>query len=135
MSVVAISQESVAKSGVVSIHDINRLAPGVQINFAGCCTQPSIRGITTLTTGVGFENNIAIYVDGFYAPDNLSINGDMANLAGIEILKGPQGALWGRNATGGAILMSTKAPSDVLAGKLEVGFARYNESTVHQPIS
>ncbi|MEY4161059.1 MAG: hypothetical protein RLZZ136_1680 [Pseudomonadota bacterium] len=135
MSVVAISQESVAKSGVVSIHDINRLAPGVQINFAGCCTQPSIRGITTLTTGVGFENNIAIYVDGFYAPDNLSINGDMANLAGIEILKGPQGALWGRNATGGAILMSTKAPSDVLAGKLEVGFARYNESTVSGSLS
>ncbi|MBV1686138.1 TonB-dependent receptor [Novosphingobium sp. G106] len=127
MSIVAISEESVAKSGVVSVHDLNRLAPGVQINFAGCCTQPAIRGITTLTTGVGFENNVAIYVDGFYVPDNLSINGDISNLASIEILKGPQGTLWGRNATGGAILMNTKAPSDVLTGKFEAGYARYDE--------
>lgn len=109
MSIVAISPEAVEKSGVVSVHDLNRLAPGVQINFAGCCTQPAIRGITTLTTGVGFENNVAIYVDGFYVPDNLSINGDISNLASIEILKGPQGTLWGRNATGGAILMNTKS--------------------------
>lgn len=135
MSVVAISEESVQKSGVVSVHDINRLAPGVQINFAGCCTQPAIRGITTLTTGIGFENNVAIYVDGFYAPDNLSINGDMGNLSSIEILKGPQGTLWGRNATGGAILMNTKSPSDVMTGKIEAGFARYNETTVSGYVS
>lgn len=135
MSIVAVTEETVQKSGAVSVHDINRLAPGVQINFAGCCTQPAIRGITTLTTGVGFENNVAIYVDGFYAPDNLSINGDMGNLSSIEILKGPQGTLWGRNATGGAILMNSKSPSDVLTGKIEAGFARYHEVSVNGYIS
>lgn len=130
MAVVAVSSEAVEKSGVVSVHDINKLAPGVQINYAGCCTQPAIRGVSTLTTGVGFENNVAIYIDGFYAPDNLSINGDLANLDSIEVLKGPQGTLWGRNATGGAILMNTKRPSDVFTGKLEVGYASFDELTL-----
>ena len=129
MSVVAVSSDTVEKAGVVSVHDINRIAPGVQINFAGCCTQPAVRGISSLTTGIGFENNVAIYVDGFYAPDNLSINGDVSNLANIEVLKGPQGTLWGRNATGGAILMNTKRPSDTLTGSFQIGYASFNEVT------
>lgn len=127
MSVVAITPDTIEKSGVVSIHDLNRLAPGVQINFAGCCTQPAIRGISTLTTGIGFENNVAIYVDGFYSPDNITVNGDLANIQSIEVLKGPQGALWGRNATGGAILFNTKAPSDVLTGNFQIGYGRYED--------
>ena len=127
MSVAAVSAEAVAKSGAISVHDINRLAPGIQINFAGISSQPAIRGITTLTTGIGYENNVAIYIDGIYAPDNLSINGDLGGLAGIEVLKGPQGTLWGRNATGGAILMNSKAPSSVLTGKFELGVARFGE--------
>lgn len=135
MSVVAIAPDAVEKAGVVSIMDINKLAPGVNINFAGCCSQPSIRGISALTTGVGFENNVAIYVDGFYAPDNVSINGDMANLESIEVLKGPQGALWGRNATGGAILMNTRAPSDHFTGKVEAGYASFDELTLSGYVS
>ncbi|RYE70563.1 MAG: TonB-dependent receptor [Rhizobiaceae bacterium] len=127
MSVVAISPDTIEKAGVVSVHDLNRLAPGVQINFAGCCTQPAIRGISTLTTGIGFENNVAIYVDGFYSPDNITVNGDLANIQSIEVLKGPQGTLWGRNATGGAILFNTKAPSDVLTGNFQAGYGRYDD--------
>lgn len=130
MSVVAISPDTIEKSGVVSVHDLNRLAPGVQINFAGCCTQPAIRGISTLTTGIGFENNVAIYVDGFYSPDNVTVNGDLANIQSIEVLKGPQGTLWGRNATGGAILINTKAPSDVLTGSVQASYSRYDDRSI-----
>lgn len=127
MSVIAITPDTIEKSGIVSIHDLNRLTPGVQINFAGCCTQPAIRGVSTLTTGIGFENNVAIYVDGFYSPDNISVNSDLANIRSVEVLKGPQGTLWGRNATGGAILINTKAPSDVFTGSVQAGYARYDD--------
>ena len=135
MAVVAVSNETIEKTGVVSIQDINKLAPGVSFNFAGCCSQPSVRGISNLTTGIGYENNVAIYVDGFYAPDNISINGDLASLESVEILKGPQGALWGRNATGGAILMNTRKPSDFFTGKAEAGYASYNELTLSGYVS
>jgi iron complex outermembrane receptor protein len=135
MSVSAVTPATIEKSGVTSIHDLNQIVSGAQINFAGCCTQPAIRGVSTLTTGVGFENNVAIYVDGFYSPDNLTINGDLANLSSLEVLKGPQGTLWGRNATGGAILINTKAPSKVLTGQIEAGYGRYNERTLSGYIS
>jgi iron complex outermembrane receptor protein len=105
------------------------------VNFAGCCTQPAIRGISTLTTGPGFENNVAVYVDGFYTPDNITVNGDLANISSIEVLKGPQGTLWGRNATGGAILINTLAPSKTLTGKLQASYGRYDDKSLTGYIS
>lgn len=127
MSVVAVSGATIEKAGVRSILDLGAVAPGVQVNFAGAATQPSIRGITSLTNAVGYENNVAIYVDGFYSPDMLSINSDLGNVSSIEVLKGPQGALYGRNATGGAILINTLKPSDVLTGRFEASYATFND--------
>lgn len=135
MSVAVVSSATIQKSGVQSIHDLNQLVVGASVSFAGCCSQPSIRGISTLTTGVGFENNIATYVDGFYVPDNISVNGDLANISSIEVLKGPQGALWGRNATGGAILINTLAPSRTWTGNFEAGYGKYDEVTTKAYLS
>jgi iron complex outermembrane receptor protein len=135
MAVSAVSPAAIERAGITSIHDLGQLVPGAQINFAGGFTQPTIRGITTLTTGVGFENNVAIYIDGFYSPDNVTVNGDLANISGIEVLKGPQGTLWGRNATGGAILINTKAPSKVLTGSLQASYGRYNDVSVSGYVS
>jgi iron complex outermembrane receptor protein len=130
MSVASLTSESLEKANITNIHEIGRITPGVQINFGGSYTQPAIRGVTTLTTGVGTENNIATYVDGFYVSDNASINSDLANLAGLQVLKGPQGALYGRNATGGAILVTTLAPTKVWSGKIEGSYARFDEKKV-----
>jgi iron complex outermembrane recepter protein len=135
MSVSVVSAATVQRSGVESIHELNQIVAGASVSFAGCCSQPAIRGVSTLTTGVGFENNVAIYVDGFYVPDNLSVNGDLANISEIEVLKGPQGALWGRNATGGAILINTLDPSKTLTGDLEAGYGDFNEITTKAYLS
>jgi iron complex outermembrane receptor protein len=126
MSVTVVTPESLAASGVTSIHDISQVASGVQVNWAGAFTQPAIRGVTSLTNGYG-ENNVAIYVDGFYDSSTVAINQDLANIASIQVLKGPQGALYGRNATGGAILINTLEPSDITTGSAEVTYARFND--------
>lgn len=135
MSITAISTDRIEQAGVTSIHDLDRLVPGVKVTFNGFATQPAIRGVTSLTNGNGFDNNVAIYVDGFYSPDTVSINGDLANIAGIEVLKGPQGTLYGRNATGGAILIRTLAPADTLTVKADLSYARFNEMTVSGYVS
>ena len=109
------------------MHEISRITPGVQIGFAGVSTQPAIRGVTSLTNGSGNENNVAIYVDGFYVSDNLTINQDLSNLQGIQVLKGPQGTLYGRNATGGAILVQTLDPTEDLSGKFEGSYGKFSE--------
>jgi iron complex outermembrane receptor protein len=127
MAVTALSSAALDRANVTGIQELGRITPGVQINFGGVSTQPAIRGVTSLTNGVGNENNVAVYVDGFYAPDNQSINMDLANLQGIQVLKGPQGTLYGRNATGGAILIQTLDPSDELSGKFEGSYGRFSE--------
>lgn len=127
MSITAISPQEIANSGITSIHELSRVTPGVQINLAGAYTQPAIRGITTLTNGTNVENNVAVYVDGFYNPNANDINMDLANISSIEVLKGPQGTLYGRNATGGAILINTLAPSKVYTGRIEGTYARFND--------
>jgi iron complex outermembrane receptor protein len=126
-AVTAVSAEQVRKSGVTKFMDIAQLASGVQIQKGGYTTQTAIRGITSLTTGVGFENNVAVYVDGFYQPDSVAMNGDLVNISQVEILKGPQGTLYGRNATGGAILINTREPSSTFGGQVQASYARFND--------
>ena len=127
MSMTALTPDALEKASVVNIRDISRITPGVQINNGGAYMQPSIRGITALTNGNGNENNVAFYVDGFFVSDNSSINTDLANIASIQVLKGPQGTLYGRQAAGGAILINTIDPTEELSGKFEGRYARFHE--------
>ena len=127
VSIVALTGEGLEKTGVQRLSDLGQIAAGVQINRGGSFTQPAIRGITTLTLGYGFENNTAVYVDGFYQPDMVTINGDLANLASVQVLKGPQGALYGRNAMAGAIVIETLVPSQEAVGKAQISYGRFND--------
>jgi len=127
VSIVAITGDGLEKTGVQRLSDLGQVAAGVQLNRGGSFTQPAIRGITTLTLGYGFENNTAVYVDGFYQPDMVTINSDLTNLANVQVLKGPQGALYGRNAMAGAIVIETLAPSQEATGKAQISYGRFND--------
>ncbi|MDO6414594.1 TonB-dependent receptor [Sphingomonas sp. BIUV-7] len=135
LSITAVSGSNLVRSGVTRFQDLGNIAAGVQVSRGGAFTQPSIRGVTTLTTGLGYENNVAVYIDGFYQSDTLGINGDLVNVADVQILKGPQGTLYGRNATGGAILVNTLDPSSQLSGNFNVAYARFNDKRAQAYLS
>ena len=135
MSLTALSSDALAKASVTNLEDITSITPGVQINRGGAYIQPSIRGITALTNGTGNENNVAIYVDGFFVSDAQSINLDLNNVSGVQVLKGPQGALYGRQAAGGAILINTIDPSKELTAKFEASYGRFHDKRVMGYIS
>src|SRR5687767_14601698 len=80
MSVTALTAEAVESRGVRNLQDLGQVTAGVQIGFQGSFTYPAVRGISSATTGVGFENNVAVYIDGYYQPDVNSINQDFANI-------------------------------------------------------
>jgi iron complex outermembrane receptor protein len=126
MTVSVISNETMAASGVNSLRDLANVTTGYQLGQGGAFPQPAIRGVTTLTNGT-FENNVAIYVDGFYQVAPQAINIDLPNVDNIQVLKGPQGTLYGRNATGGAILLNTITPGDTWQGKVELTYARFDD--------
>ena len=126
MSVEVITSETMASSGVTSLRDISNVMSGVALNQGGAFPQPTIRGVTTVING-SYENNVAVYIDGLYQPGTQTLNIDLPNVQSVEVLKGPQGTLYGRNATGGAILINTISPGDVWEGKGEITYARFDD--------
>jgi iron complex outermembrane recepter protein len=129
-AVTVVNAETLANAGVVNLQDLGQVASGTQVGFGGAFTAPAVRGVSTITNGNNFENNVAVYIDGFYEPNTLVINQDLPNLADIQVLKGPQGTLYGRNATGGAILVNTLEPSDTHTGNGEISFGRFEDKRV-----
>lgn len=107
ISIAVFSGEALVDAGMNSANDIANLVPGMRIDLNGAAAQPSIRGVGSSLAGTGFTSNIAVYVDGFYIPSQYHTDMQLLNLAGVQVIKGPQGTLFGRNATGGAILLET----------------------------
>lgn len=126
MTVTVLTTESLASSGVTSLRDIQNVTTGFQLGQGGSFPQPAIRGVTTVLNGT-FENNVAVYVDGFYQTSAQAIGIDLPNVESIQVLKGPQGTLYGRNATGGALLLNTISPGDTWQGKAELTYARFDD--------
>ncbi|TAL01573.1 MAG: TonB-dependent receptor [Rhodospirillaceae bacterium] len=131
MSITVLNPETIAKSGIVNLMDIGRIATGAQMNFAGGIPGIAVRGISTLISGYNVESNVAIYIDGFYDPNPITMASDMANLDNVEVLKGPQGTLYGRNATGGAFLINTLGPSKTFTGNFDSSYGRFNDTVVN----
>jgi len=126
MTVTILSADDLASSGAASVRDLANVTSGYQLNNAGFQPQPAIRGITTINSGF-YENNVAVFVDGLYQVTPTIINMDLPNIENIQILKGPQGTLYGRNATGGAILVDTLDPSDDLRADVSLTYARFDD--------
>ncbi len=126
-SIAVLNQELLEKAGVQSTTDIARVTPGVTMAFYGGFLQPAIRGITSTGANLGENSNVAMYIDGVYQPQQVATLIDLPDIEQIEVLKGPQGALYGQNATGGAILVRSMSPSDTLAGKFSASYGNYSD--------
>jgi iron complex outermembrane receptor protein len=130
VSVAALSASTLTKEGVFETTDLNRTIPNFQVSSPYGKQQPnfSVRGV-----GVGTEFNanaaspVGVYVDEVYQAFRASHGQQLYDLNQVEVVRGPQGTLYGRNTTGGAINFITKAPK--LAGEegyLSVGYGNYN---------
>ena len=117
-------------SGVAEIQDLKVLTPGVEVQNGNGFAIPTIRGVASRTASPGVEAPVAIYVDGVYytspAANLLSFN----SISQIEVLKGPQGTLFGRNATAGVIQIITRDPSHSPEGNVAVGYGNYDTKKI-----
>lgn len=126
MSVAVVTQDTLAAAGINTLRDLQNITSGFQLNNSGSYPQPAIRGVTTTNSG-SYENNVALWVDGLYEITPQILNMDLPNVQNIQVLKGPQGALYGRNATGGAILIDTIDPGKEWQGNIEATYGKYND--------
>lgn len=125
-SITALSADTLNKSGITNTSDLARAVPGVAMTFYGSFLQPAIRGVTSTGANLGENSNVAMYIDGVYQPQQIATLIDLPDVQQVEVLKGPQGALYGQNATGGAILITSKAPKFTTQGTASASYGNYN---------
>jgi iron complex outermembrane receptor protein len=120
-TVQAFTAKDIKTAGIERPQDFIALTPGVsQVQTAEVGDmQVSIRG---LNTGRDAETNFALVVDGVLQTNPNAFNQEFANIQQIEVLKGPQGALYGRNAVAGAMIITTRRPTDQFEADATVGF-------------
>ncbi|MDR2856865.1 MAG: TonB-dependent receptor, partial [Novosphingobium sp.] len=127
ISVTALGSEQLATANVQDLSDISRVTPSLRFDNTGAFAQPTIRGVGTSITTSGGGANVGIYIDGFYSPNPLAADTQLMNVQSVQVLKGPQGTLFGRNTTGGAILIQTADPSEHTAAQFKASYGRFNE--------
>lgn len=121
-TVTVLTEDNIARAGVERAEDFIKLTPGVSLVDAAEVgdTQINIRGINGARDA---ENSVAFIIDGILMTNPAAFNREFSNLQQIEILKGPQGALYGRNAAAGAIIVTTKKPGEEFGGNVKVSAA------------
>ncbi len=121
-SITVLTEQDIQRAGISRAEDFIRLTPGVSlVNAAEVAdTQVNIRGMNGSRDA---ENSFAFIVDGVLMSNPAAFNREYLNLKQIEILKGPQGALYGRNAAAGAIVVTTREPGDEMETLLKASFA------------
>jgi iron complex outermembrane receptor protein len=100
------------------------------MNASGAANAPDLRGVGTSVTDVGSDPNVATYIDGFYQGSQATLAFDLPDIDQTQVLKGPQGTLFGCNATGGDILVTTLQPSLTPTGSLTLGYGNSHSATV-----
>jgi iron complex outermembrane receptor protein len=119
------------RSGVTNVRDLSTMVPGIRMSGAGANVIPAIRGVQADPSDPGNDANVSMYIDGIYLPNQIGNAADLPDISRVEVLKGPQGTLYGRNATGGAIRIFTIEPQmNKYGGSLDVGYGNYNDFTL-----
>ena len=110
--VTAVSEQQLQDAGVKDIKDLTVLTPGLLVTSTSSetVTTARIRGVGTVGDNPGLESSVGVVIDGVYRPRNGVGFGDLGEMERIEVLKGPQGTLFGKNTSAGVINVITKAP-------------------------
>jgi iron complex outermembrane receptor protein len=127
--VTTISAQLLQDTGVEDIKDLTLLTPGLIVTSttSETVTTARIRGIGTVGDNPGLESSVGVVIDGVYRPRNGVSFGDLGELERIEVLKGPQGTLFGKNTSAGVINVVTKRPSFEFGSQVELTAGDYGE--------
>jgi len=128
IAVSAVTQESLQNTGANDIRSLNQLAPSLLISSTGSEANASarIRGIGTVGDNPGLESSVAVFIDGVYrSRTGVGLN-ELGEIERVEVLRGPQGTLFGRNASAGLINIVTRAPEFKFGGIAEATYGNYD---------
>jgi len=126
-SVSALTGDQLAQAGITSTRDLQFVTPSLNWVQQSYAPQPTIRGIGSRGVNPGDEQVVPMYIDGVLQPFLVGGLMELGSVERIEVLKGPQGTLLGRNAIGGAINIITRRPTVDPVAEIKIGYGSYDE--------
>ena len=129
VTMLAFTEDMLEEAGIPTTDFLSEIVPNLQSTRQIAGSTPYLRGVGTLNGAVGDENSIPLFIDGVYSASMYANDQPFSNVERVEVLKGPQGTLFGRNASGGLIHIITKDPSHEASGKFGLSYDDY-ETTI-----
>ena len=127
ISISNVTGPALEQKGIADVAMLPQAVPALRIDYSGNTVQPTIRGVGSQVAGPGLISNVGVYVDGYYIPSPTASDINLVNIQSVNVLKGPQGTLFGYNATGGAIQITTPNPEQKTSGFARVGYGSHND--------
>ena len=126
LAVTAVSAETLDRAGIKDIRDLVSIAPGLQVTQNATFSQVYIRGIGSNNVFGGSDPSSTMHVDGIYLARPGSYLSNFLDVERIEVLRGPQGTLYGRNSVGGTINVISRKPDDVMRARGQLTYGNYD---------
>lgn len=127
ISVTAVGAERLAEAQALNLEDIQRIAPSLTVSNNGGYAKLFMRGIGFSEQTAGIDPSVALHVDGAVVNNAVAQFTSVFDLERIEVLRGPQGTLYGRNATGGAVNLITAKPTEEFGGYARGSYGNYDQ--------
>jgi iron complex outermembrane receptor protein len=131
--------KTLEKNGVQTLQDLSKLAPGVALGQNSANVIVTVRGVSSRDTNEIGDPAVSISTDGFYIQRPTGLSGSIYDLERVEVLRGPQGTLYGRSATGGAINFITAKPGKEFDAKVGLGLGNFGavntEGMINVPLN
>lgn len=126
IAITAVSGDTLKKAGVTDVADLTQLAPSLQFGTRSTNIFIAIRGVSQAGQDIGSQSAVTVSLDGVPLLNHFMMNPAFVDVERVEVLRGPQGTISGRNATGGAINIYSKAPTSTPGGDLALNLGDYN---------
>lgn len=130
VTITALTTESLRTRQIVDVTALQQTTPGLVVKQNHSGVGLSLRGQVQTSSDSSVDQSVGLYVDGVYVARQMAGRFDMLDIERIEVLHGPQGTLFGRNTTGGAISIITNKPSDLFEGSIVAGIGNFDRREV-----
>lgn len=127
IAISVLSRDQLVSAGVTDVASVEKVSPSLQITSDTTATRVTVRGVGTLSNGETQDQSIAVNIDGEYINRPTVLNAAVFDLERVEVLRGPQGTLYGRNSTGGAVNFITRKPGKEFAVNGSATYGNYNQ--------
>jgi iron complex outermembrane recepter protein len=129
LAVTALTAQSIQSAGVLDTQDLQEVVPGFVSNRKSTNAQPYIRGLGVSQATPGFDSSVSTYIDDVYMPSPIASSFDLNSIERIEVMKGPQGTLFGRNSSGGVVAVYTNDPAQSPQLNADLSYGSYQTIT------